>query len=361
MFRTLTGLTMVAFLVLNLAMVTIPSVYNLVSSIVWGAVSLVADASAAREATVAKTRAEIEADRVRERELRAQVDRSKDRQQAIELDLDETRRREAVALEENVELNAEKSRLDRELTEAKSRLTSIESDLDASRRTEAEAARRAAEATSENARLSNELSQANSKLRWAEVELDAARRQEAALLQRNQTLTSGNARLRGDLQTAQIEFDMQARRERRAEVEVAETITRMQARSLRMVSRNTATIFADSLPVVGVLTVIGGAAWDIYDTCEQLSDLKLIRKSLDGSAEESESKAQWCGLSHGEILAMLLPGTSGQERKCIEARWSTETLYPPECEGITMVDDGGFPDPLDAPPEPMPEGQPMDF
>ena len=121
----------------------------------------------------------------------------------------------------------------------------------------------------------------------------------------------------------------------------------MQDRSIRMVSRTTASAFIETLPVVGGIAVLGTLAWDVHDTCQLLKDLHELQTKLALSGENrAEIEGGWCGLSAEDILDRLAGTASAEERACVFARIQTQTLDPPECAAFPFeLPDYG--DPLD--------------
>lgn len=275
LFRTAIGLLLVAALVLNLAMVVLPAVFNAVSGLVWTAVSMVSSTTAARRETRAMTAAA----------LRAEADdlaRTRTRLAAAETDLQTARARTATLESENRRLVAERDRMGR-------RLAASEDDLGTTRR-------------------------------------------------RLATVEGENVRLQTSVRTSEARVDTMMARQARASAEAGTITRRMQARSIRMISRNTASTFVEALPIIGGVTVVGTLAWDVHDTCQQLTDLQELRTTLSlDDAGRSDLEGRWCGLSRDEILSRLVGTSSAEERACVHARIRTETLNPTQCASFPVA------------------------
>lgn len=283
LFGTVMGLLLVATLVLNLAMVTLPAVFNAVSGLVWSAVSVISSATAARRATQAVPTAALSADADERARTRARLDEAErnNRRLAGERDRAATR---AV-------------RTQAELDTSRSRLAAVQTDLEATR---ARAAAHYAENRTAQSRL-------------AAVEAD-------------------NTRLRTSLDTSEARLNTMAAQQRRASAEARAITARMQTRALRMMSRNASSTMVEALPVIGGTAVVATLAWDIYDTCQQLGDLHELQSALaieDGIQADVESR--WCGLSSEDILARLAGSATSAERACAAARVRTQSINPPEC------------------------------
>lgn len=317
MFRSVAGLVIVGLLALNLALVAIPAVFNAAAGIVWGAVSLVSEGFAARQSTVAAKRADVE------------------------------ERAKAVRTRED-HLVAERDRLRTERTRVQTRLRAVEVELEGARRQGAVANRAVSDLRAERRNLLAERARTERRLQAFQIELDAARRRAVAAQQAASELRGVNAGLAARAQLAESEMAKLAAREQAAKDRAGQIVARMQRRAVRMVSRNTASSFLAVLPAIGTVTVVGVIAWDIYDTCAQLSDMGELRQALELGEEEIGSVPRFCGLSHDGVVAALAPWTSSAERACINARRETQTLDPPECVGMERVESGGeFVDPLD--------------
>ena len=275
LFRTATGLLLLAALALNLAMVVLPAVFNAVSGLVWSAVSVVSSATAVRRETMAMTTAA----------LRPEADdlaRTRTRLAAAETDLQTARARTVTVESENRRLVAERDRMGR-------RLAASEDDLGTSRR-------------------------------------------------RLATVEGENVRLQTSVRTSEARVDTMMARQARASAEAGSITRRMQARSIRMISRNTASTFVEALPIIGGVTVVGTLAWDVHDTCQQLTDLQELRTALSlDDTGRSDLEGRWCGLSPDEILGRLVGRATAEERACVLARVRTQTLDPPDCVAFPVT------------------------
>lgn len=277
LFRSAMGLVVVLLLVLNISMAVLPVVYDVVSRLVWGTVSIVAEGYAARSATQAARRSHI-------------------------------------------------AEMETDVQEARARATGLQD---------------------QNARLRGEKMQIEARANALQAEADALRTREAALANESVHLRAEQTRVETRLRNTQTELNAAAARQRQAQAQAGETVRRMQQRSLRMISRNTATVFTDTLPLIGMVSIVGGIAWDVWDTCAQLSDLGELGQILNEPlGEESEEERRWCGLNSEEIFSRIFGGREGPEKACINARLRTRTLDPPECARFPWQD-VDFADPLD--------------
>jgi|GEM_PF-6636460 len=292
-FRGIRGLLLALILVLNIAMVAVPAVYDAVSGEFWHAISIVSDAYAVRAETRAMRRSTLD---------------------QIESDLDAARRREGDLVEERDRLRVETGAKDRrivdvetELSTTRERIGDLSSDLEEAR-------------TREQSALS----------RLRQVELDRSR-----LTKETDNLSSEIARQRV------------ARRQARNEA--AETIHRMQGRSMRALTRNTGANSLEMIPLLGTAALFGEIAWDIYDTCQMVADMQQLETLFELEFDPRETDLHLCGMSKEDIFSTIFNGPTGPESECISARLRTEDRDPPECEGVGL-EPRGFP--ADLPPNP---------
>lgn len=313
LFRTVTGLLLVAALVLNLGMVLLPAVFNAVSGLVWAAVSVASSATANRRATRATTAAALRADA-------DELTRTRVRLATAEADLETTRARVATVEGDNRRLTAERDR-------ARTRVATLETD---------------------NQRLTVERTRAQTQL----ADERAAHRTTRSRLG---NVEANNTQLRKSLQAAESRLDDLAARQARTQARARTITRRMQTRSARMLTRNTGSTFVEALPFVGGATVFGTLAWDVYDTCAQLADLRELETTLemgdDAEGDAQDADGRWCGMSREDILGLLVGMIPAGERACVAARIETQTLNPAECAAFPAdlpVYDGGFDTPAPA-------------
>lgn len=189
----------------------------------------------------------------------------------------------------------------------------------------------------ERDRLRAERTRLQARLGNVEGDLRRARQQERVAVLRTDELRRRNRELTS--------------RARAARNNATGLVRRMQRRAVGMVTRNTSMVFAEALPLVGLGVMGAGVAWDVWDTCQQLGDMRELGDQLSLGLEEGEETEQrWCGFDRDEIFAEIFSRHSHQERLCHMARVQTQTVYPPECEGLEP--DVIEIDPL--PPEPAP-------
>jgi hypothetical protein len=129
----------------------------------------------------------------------------------------------------------------------------------------------------------------------------------------------------------------------------------MQKRSIEALGRNTGAAYAEAIPVLGTVFVIGGIALDVWDTCQTMNDMHEIGRLIEfNSNDENEIETQWCGGELQKIWAELGGGPTAPKRACIEARLRTVETAPPECEGFELPSG----DPLRSA-DPQPEQGPL--
>ncbi|MDO9478482.1 MAG: hypothetical protein Q7L07_17375 [Pseudohongiella sp.] len=267
LYRLLVSLLFVALLLINVAMLSIPAVYNLMSGVFWGAVELVSDSYANRSGTRALSRQELD---------------------QIELERRTSRESLQAMSEDQGRLRAENRGL----------VTQVESarvELRNSRAIEAEAVSRAEELGRQNLTLSSRVNQLDTEL---------------------QNGRAGQLQIRG---------------------EISSISKRMQQRSVRMVVRNTGLIVTDSIPLIGTMAIVGGLAWDVKDTCDQIGDLRELEQAINvfNDSQSDVIDPPWCGMEASDIFKMIYSGESSPEAICVEARLRTRSMDPPECRSIS--------------------------
>lgn len=313
--RSVSLLLIVALLALNLSLVAIPGVYNALSGMLWSVVALVSDGYATRNMTQATTRSTMDANARRTADLELERNRLRTeraglntRLQYVDAEIRVVRGREAAALQAAGDLSAENSRL-------VSRAATAERSLQ-----------------TESTRLRAERAQLDSRFRAVQAELGDLRQRELVATRAENSLRAQNAELSRRASAAEASFERAAAHNVRIQREARETMVRMQRRSVHRVARNTGTVFTDALPILGMATIVGGLAWDVWDSCDQLDDLRTL-EALFGLevGEEAEIEQRWCGQSSDEVFAIIFRGRSGPEQACIQARLRTNTLNPLEC------------------------------
>ena len=211
-------------------------------------------------------------------------------------------------------------------------------------------ARRLSDLEGERTRLRAERARLDARLTSVEAELDATRKREVTARRTAASLQADNARL-----------EQAAARQARVQRETGQTIRRMQQRSIKMMTRNTAMAFSDAIPVIGAVTVAGGVAWDIWDTCKQLDDLRSLGAALQtdiGTTDETERR--WCGLTEGQLFGLIYKDSDPGQRNCVAARLRTDRLDPPECADFPR-NAWEFADPQDEVRQDAPTLPPMNY
>lgn len=154
----------------------------------------------------------------------------------------------------------------------------------------------------------------------------------------------------------------EATQARLARRQAGELVGRIEGRAVRALTRNTGSIFLESVPIIGVAVLWGSVAWDVWDTCELLGDMRELDGRLsviDGEETDigaTVAERSWCGLDYDEIFARLGDSSSRQERLCIAARLRDNRADPPECEDVDFPPPPRIdpPEPIDPPLRPTP-------
>lgn len=118
-------------------------------------------------------------------------------------------------------------------------------------------------------------------------ETRSIREQNRRLHQQNSRLQASNNELSSrnhQLSENNRHLERQAVRQRG---EVARHADRIKKRSTRQTARSISAIPAESIPVIGVTTIIATTAWDISDTCRLLQDMSEIQRSLGDEPDET--------------------------------------------------------------------------
>lgn len=121
------------------------------------------------------------------------------------------------------------------------------------------------------------------------------------LRSQNDRLRSQNDQIRRrDRQATRLTQDNQRLHQRIVEMERQNSIARTQSRQLssrvsqratRATKRNIAAIPAESIPIVGVSTILATTAWDIYDTCALLEDMDELLAVIGEQQQDGGFKA----------------------------------------------------------------------
>lgn len=301
-FRGLRGLALALMLVLNIAMIAVPSVYNVVSDVFWRTVAVVADGYALQNETRSTRRAaqeraatDLEDSRIREADLRS----TRDRMEAERLDLDR-------------------------------RLTQIDSDLVRTRDRLDDVTTQRDTMVVERQRMSRDLNRVSDELtttrqRLNDLEIERIR------------LSDANVGLRIELDSARQRQEMAENAARAFRVALRDRTQRVKSRSLFALGRNSGATLTEMLPLIGTAAAVGAIALDIKDICETLDDMQAIEAMLQGDGQPDLQAQPWCRLSTADISNALFGGPVAAERACIDARLRTGQLDPPGCEDYPLT------------------------
>lgn len=84
--------------------------------------------------------------------------------------------------------------------------------------------------------------------------------------------------------------------------------TRLAQRTVVNVTRNVSSIPGEAIPIIGTTLVVGVTAWDVYDACETMKDIKQLQSGFEQSVVDEKSV---CGLhvpTKDEALAKVRSG-----------------------------------------------------
>ena len=106
---------------------------------------------------------------------------------------------------------------------------------------------------------------------------------------------------------------------------------------INMLGRNSALAAAESTTMVLAGVALGSIAMDLYDTCAILTDLELLENDTEKVNDSifSDDEKSICGMNMEQFLAFM--GSDLELKACVQARISSNTIYPPECDGISDV------------------------
>jgi regulator of replication initiation timing len=111
-----------------------------------------------------------------------------------------------------------------------------------------------------------------------------------ALKKQAVSLTDENRRLTRELADSRITYRGEKRLAREA---VKDTSGRLARRITHASSRNVASVFAESLPFVGVGVIVGATAWELKDACELMKDLHELDVAFN--PESAVDGTEVCG------------------------------------------------------------------
>jgi hypothetical protein len=120
--------------------------------------------------------------------------------------------------------------------------------------------------------------------------LDALTKGNDTLTKQAESLTGENRRLTRELADSRITYRGEKRLAREA---VKDTSGRLARRITHASSRNVASVFAESLPFVGVGVIVGATAWELKDACELMKDLHELDVAFN--PESAVDGTEVCG------------------------------------------------------------------
>jgi len=172
-------------------------------------------------------------------------------------------------------------------------------------------------------------------------DLDEVRRREQRALSLLDEVELDRVRLTSQFDELQLEVADERGLNRRVRNEAAQTIQRSQGRAMRAVARNTSAGYLEMIPLLGTAAAVGGIAYDVWDTCQAVSELREIGRLFEIDTAPDPLEQRWCGLTSEEVFAAIFNGATGPERACISARLRTGELNPPGCEDY-LLESGSF-------------------
>lgn len=163
----------------------------------------------------------------------------------------------------------------------------------------AELQRQLADADRRTATIQADLDKKTAELQTARTqrgEIDAERRSLAAQLD---TARSERAALAGQLNSERLSREVADANLHRIRTDGDVISARMQERITKSLARSSGITVLEAIPFVGTVAVVGGIAVDLYDTCQQVDDLREIRGLLGDDSPMEGAVAETCAKATG--------------------------------------------------------------
>ncbi|KGM88078.1 hypothetical protein rosmuc_01772 [Roseovarius mucosus DSM 17069] len=150
--------------------------------------------------------------------------------------------------------------------------------------------------------------------------LDALAAENDALRKRAGSLADENRRVTRELSDGKVTYRGERKLAREA---VKDTSGRLARRVTIASSRNVASVFAESLPFVGVGVIVGATLWEVKDSCEMMKDLHELDVAFN--PESAIDGTEVCGLrvpDKAEVWQAI--------RESPSDAWATAKEYTPQ-------------------------------
>lgn len=151
-------------------------------------------------------------------------------------------------------------------------------------------------------------------------QLASLAKENGALQQRAASLADENRRLTRELSDGKVTYRGERKLAREA---VKDTSGRLARRVTVSSSRNVASVFAESLPFVGVGVIVGATLWEVKDSCEMMKDLHELDVAFNPESEIDGTEV--CGLrvpDRAEVWQAI--------RESPSDAWATAKEYTPQ-------------------------------
>jgi Skp family chaperone for outer membrane proteins len=114
---------------------------------------------------------------------------------------------------------------------------------------------------------------------------------------------------------------------------VEDTAERVAKRTARGATRNVASVFAESVPVVGIAAVVGVTAWELKDACDTMKDLRELELAFNPDTTLDPDVSEVCGLEvpSKEVVWQTVKASPGKA-------WAAAKEYVPDLPDIEVPD-----------------------
>lgn len=140
------------------------------------------------------------------------------------------------------------------------------------------------------------------------------------------------SRARQDNVKLQRDFDSVVRSKADLRAAVKHRTSRISTRVAKAAARNSSSIFAESLPYLGIPVVIAAASWDLKDACDTMKDLHELDSAFNPESVDTSDQAKVCGTkipTKEEILGKVKDSPALVWNKTKELYDSAPDIPPP--------------------------------
>jgi len=294
-------------LALNVATVTLSTVYNTVRNAVWSLLENVPEIAQKKPKSVA--------------ELEAEAAKAKEAETKAKAEVDDAKKRLDTAEREKAELREAEGEAKSKAASAESKLKAAEAENTKLKTAEGKIKAEAETAKTKLATLEAEKADLIASERAAKVEADAVKAKLSGI-------ETENVRLKGTLSELQSSVDVSRKDQKR----VMDALDNLRNRITRSVQRSASGEVFQAVPFVGTAVVLGAMAYEANDACEQLRDLEELELALKGGASDRPTPDGLCLLSPSELFQRIT-GQNPAYQRCVEDRIRLSDLNPPSCSG----------------------------